>query len=114
MRDDESEQQPALTPRKLVLDATVVELDDEPAAELHFPSRQLGANIDPTPAPYNERTRAKGAVMSKQITCECGYVIRGNTDGEVVQGARDHMRADHPDLLDKVSDADLHGWIEEV
>ena len=27
---------------------------------------------------------------------------------------RDHMRADHPDLLDKVSDADLHGWIEEV
>lgn len=52
--------------------------------------------------------------MAKQITCECGYVIRGNTDGEVVQGARDHMRADHPDLLDKVSDADLHGWIEEV
>ena len=36
--------------------------------------------------------------MAKQITCECGYVIRGNTDGEVVQGARDHMRADHPDL----------------
>ena len=36
--------------------------------------------------------------MAKQITCECGYVIRGNSDGEVVQGARDHMRADHPDL----------------
>ena len=52
--------------------------------------------------------------MSKQITCECGYVIRGSTDGEVVQGARDHMRADHPDLLDKVSDSDLQGWIEEV
>jgi predicted small metal-binding protein len=52
--------------------------------------------------------------MSKQITCECGYVIRGTTDGEVVQGARDHMRVDHPDLLDKVSDADLQGWIEEV
>ncbi len=52
--------------------------------------------------------------MSKQITCECGYVIRGNTDAEVVQGARDHMRADHPELLDKVSEADLLGWIEEV
>jgi hypothetical protein len=24
------------------------------------------------------------------------------------------MRADHPDLLDKVSDDDLRGWIEEV
>jgi predicted small metal-binding protein len=114
VRDEKREHQPALTPRELVLDATVVELDDEPAAELHFPSRQLRANIDPTVAPYNERTRAKGAVMSKQITCECGYVIRGSTDREVVQGARDHMRADHPDLLDKVSDADLNGWIEEV
>jgi predicted small metal-binding protein len=52
--------------------------------------------------------------MSKQITCECGVVIRGTTDGEVVQGARDHMRADHPALLETVSDADLQGWIEEV
>jgi predicted small metal-binding protein len=52
--------------------------------------------------------------MAKQITCECGYVIRGETEGEVVRGARDHMRTDHPDLLDKVSEADLVGWIEEV
>lgn len=52
--------------------------------------------------------------MSKQITCECGYVIRGESEREVVQGARDHIRADHPDLLDKVTDADLAGWIEEV
>jgi predicted small metal-binding protein len=52
--------------------------------------------------------------MSKQITCECGYVIRGQTEGEVVQGAREHMRADHPELAERVSDADLAGWIEEV
>ena len=62
-----------------------------------------------TKAPTNE-----GGVMSKQITCECGAVIRGDSELEVVQGARDHMRADHPDLLDKVSDDDLRGWIEEV
>ena len=37
--------------------------------------------------------------MAKQITCECGDVIRGDTDDEVVDGARDHMRTDHPDLL---------------
>jgi predicted small metal-binding protein len=104
-----------LTPRKLVFDAASVELDDEPAAELHFPSRQLRANIDPTPASYNDTNRCvKGAAMAKQITCECGVVIRGETDGEVMTGARDHMRADHPDLLGKVSDADLQGWIEEV
>jgi predicted small metal-binding protein len=52
--------------------------------------------------------------MAKQITCECGYVIRGESDDAVISGARDHMRADHPDLLGTVSDDDLRGWIEEV
>jgi predicted small metal-binding protein len=52
--------------------------------------------------------------MAKQITCECGAVVRGETDDEVKAGARDHMRADHPELLEQVSDADLQGWIEEV
>ena len=52
--------------------------------------------------------------MAKQITCECGYAIRGESETEVMQGARDHMRADHPQLLDQVTDDDLRGWIEEV
>jgi predicted small metal-binding protein len=52
--------------------------------------------------------------MAKQITCECGKVIRGASDDEVVEGAREHMRADHPELFDKVSREDLLGWIEEV
>ena len=52
--------------------------------------------------------------MAKQITCECGKVILGDSDDEVVAGARDHMRQDHPELLDNVSEADLRGWIEEV
>ena len=52
--------------------------------------------------------------MAKQITCECGAVIRGATDDEVVRGARDHMRSDHPDLLATITDADLHSWVEEV
>jgi predicted small metal-binding protein len=52
--------------------------------------------------------------MAKQITCECGQVIRGDSDSGVKEGAREHMRVDHPELLDKVSDADLQGWIEEV
>jgi predicted small metal-binding protein len=52
--------------------------------------------------------------MAKQITCECGQVVRGETDGEVIEGARNHIRSDHPELLDKVSEEDLRGWIEEV
>ncbi len=52
--------------------------------------------------------------MAKQITCECGAVIRGQRADEVVEGARAHMRTDHPELYDKVSRDDLLGWIEEV
>lgn len=52
--------------------------------------------------------------MAKQITCECGFVARADTEDEVVGKIRAHMRSDHPELLDKVSQADLLGWIEEV
>ena len=52
--------------------------------------------------------------MAKQITCECGYVARADSDDEVVEQIRQHMRSDHPELLESVSRADLLGWIEEV
>jgi predicted small metal-binding protein len=52
--------------------------------------------------------------MAKQINCECGYVARGDTEDDVISRIRDHMRTDHPELLDKVSDEDLRGWIEET
>ena len=52
--------------------------------------------------------------MAMQINCECGHVIRGDSDTEVIQGAREHIRSDHPELVDKVSDDDLRGWIEQV
>ena len=52
--------------------------------------------------------------MAKQITCECGYVAAGETDDEVVDRIREHMRSDHPELLDQVTHDDLLGWIEET
>jgi len=52
--------------------------------------------------------------MAKQITCECGFVARAETDKAVIAQIREHMRSDHPELLDKVSQEDLLGWIEEV
>ena len=52
--------------------------------------------------------------MAKQITCECGYVVRGETDDDVVKGARAHIRRDHPDLVDSVTPEVLLGWVEEV
>lgn len=52
--------------------------------------------------------------MTKIINCECGYVASGETEDEVVVHIQDHMREDHPDLLEKVSREDLVGWIEET
>jgi predicted small metal-binding protein len=52
--------------------------------------------------------------MVRQITCECGYVARGETDNQVVDLIEDHLRSDHPQLLDQVRREDIAGWVEIV
>jgi predicted small metal-binding protein len=62
----------------------------------------------------SENSPPQGRNAAKQITCECGFVARAENEDEVIGKIRAHMRSDHPDLLEKVSDKDLRGWIEEV
>jgi predicted small metal-binding protein len=50
----------------------------------------------------------------KQIPCVCGYAVKGEDDDELWQNAQAHMREDHPDLVGKVSRADLLAQAEEV
>jgi predicted small metal-binding protein len=50
--------------------------------------------------------------MSMLINCECGFVARGEKEEEVIGKIRDHMRQDHPALLESVTQEDLLGWIE--
>ena len=50
--------------------------------------------------------------MARQVKCECGYVARAESDREVLADLRDHMRKDHPELLDKISDEQIIDWIE--
>jgi predicted small metal-binding protein len=52
--------------------------------------------------------------MARQVKCECGYVGRADTDDEVVAVIRDHIRTDHPELLDRVTDEQIRDWIEIV
>ena len=52
--------------------------------------------------------------MACQVTCECGYVARADTDQDVLSEIRNHMRSDHPELLDKISDEQILDWIEIV
>jgi predicted small metal-binding protein len=52
--------------------------------------------------------------MSKLINCECGQVVRGETDDELVENAESHINRDHPELVGKVTRDDLLGMAEEA
>ena len=52
--------------------------------------------------------------MACQVKCECGYIARADTDDDVLANIREHMRTDHPELLDKISDEQIISWIEVV
>jgi predicted small metal-binding protein len=52
--------------------------------------------------------------MARQVKCECGYIARADTDDDVLADIRNHMRSDHPDLLEKVTDEQIVSWIEIV
>jgi predicted small metal-binding protein len=51
--------------------------------------------------------------MARVINCECGQVIRGDTDEELVSRAQDHVSQNHPDLVGKLSEQDLLAMAEE-
>lgn len=50
--------------------------------------------------------------MSKLINCECGQVVRGETDDELVKNAQEHINASHPEMVGKLSREDLLGMAE--
>ena len=52
--------------------------------------------------------------MARQITCECGEIVRGETEREVVELTFAHLRSDHPQLADKLQRDDIVALIEIV
>ena len=52
--------------------------------------------------------------MAKVINCECGYVVRGDTDEELLSQAKSHVQEAHPDMAGKVSDEQLLSMAEET
>ena len=51
--------------------------------------------------------------MRKVINCECGEVVRGHSDEELIAGVKAHLSRDHPELLEKLSQEDILGMAEE-
>jgi predicted small metal-binding protein len=52
--------------------------------------------------------------MARQITCECGQVVRGESEDEVVGLTFEHLRSDHPQLADQLTRDDIVALIEVV
>jgi hypothetical protein len=52
--------------------------------------------------------------MAKLINCECGQVVRGETDEELLANAEAHIGQAHPDLVGEISRADLLAMSEEA
>ncbi len=51
--------------------------------------------------------------MAKVINCACGVTIRGETEGEVLDNAEEHVRTDHADMAHQFPRETLAGMIED-
>jgi len=63
--------------------------------------------------PGSGSQRGYDAVV-KQIICVCGYVVEGEDDDRLWEKAQDHLGADHPNLVGKVSREDILAQAEEA
>jgi predicted small metal-binding protein len=52
--------------------------------------------------------------MARQINCECGQVVRGETEREVIELTLEHLRSEHPQLADKMTRDEIVALIEVV
>ncbi len=52
--------------------------------------------------------------MAKVVNCECGQVVRAETDEELVQKVEAHVVEHHPELVGKLSRADMLAMAEEA
>jgi predicted small metal-binding protein len=51
--------------------------------------------------------------MAKRIVCECGYIVRGEDDEQVVKLGREHMQANHPAIAAVITVGELLEMAEE-
>lgn len=52
--------------------------------------------------------------MAKVVNCACGYTFRGENDDELWEKAQAHLTSAHPEMVGRVSRADIVGQAEIV
>jgi hypothetical protein len=61
-------------------------------------------------APTADRRRL---MMSKVVNCECGEIVRAESDGELVGLVEAHVERSHPEMVGKLSRDDILGMAED-
>ena len=83
------EQRAALPAREPLLDTTPAELDHEVPAELDIGVRlRAPTSLQPLmqhTGKARSQQSARQPTMARQITCECGQIVRGETEHELVE-----------------------------
>lgn len=51
--------------------------------------------------------------MAYVINCDCGFVVRADSEDELVTNAEDHIQDAHPDMVGKVSREDFLAMAEQ-
>jgi predicted small metal-binding protein len=51
--------------------------------------------------------------MGRMIRCECGEIVRGEDDPQVLAAAHEHIEAKHPDLVTTINDSQLMAMAED-
>jgi predicted small metal-binding protein len=52
--------------------------------------------------------------MAKLINCECGEILRGDSDDELIANVTAHVDRHHPELVGKLSRDDIVAMSEEA
>src|SRR5262249_36522009 len=77
----------------------LAQADDERGAELDAPLRGITG--------FEIGHRCTGVGMGRIIVCECGTVVRGADEQELLRGGRVHMQTNHPAIAEQITDAQL-------
>ena len=72
----------------------------------------VGANGSLSRPPYDPIVEP--IKRTQRISCVCGQVVEGQDDDDLWAKAQAHIAADHPDLVGKVSRADILAQAEEI
>ncbi len=51
--------------------------------------------------------------MASVIKCECGFVVRGEDDDELVRNAEEHVTREHPEMVGTISRDEFLAMAEE-